>query len=78
MKNLFLLPLLALSLSCTPDSDNDEQSTVDCRCATILESERFVIQNQVFSVLTIENDCTGVQRQIERNGVFEVGQKICD
>ena len=77
MKTLLLF-LSILFLSCTPDSDNDEQTTPDCRCATILEAERFVIQNQVITVMTIENDCTGVQRQIERNGTFEVGQKICD
>ena len=77
MKTLLLfLPILFLS--CTPDSDNEEQTTPDCRCATILESERFVIQNQTITVMIIENDCTGVQRQIERNGLFEVGQKICD
>ena len=77
MKTLLLF-LSILFLSCTPDSDNEEQTTLDCRCATILEAERFVIQNQVITVMTIENDCTGVQRQIERNGIFEVGQKICD
>ena len=77
MKTLLLF-LSILFLSCTPDSDNDEHTTPDCRCATILEAERFVIQNQVITVMTIENDCTGVQRQIERNGTFEVGQKICD
>ena len=77
MKTLLLF-LSILFLSCTPDSDNEEQTTTDCRCATILEAERFVIQNQVLTVMTIENDCTGVQRQIERNGTFEVGQKICD
>jgi len=77
MKTLLLF-LSILFLSCTPDSDNEEQTTLDCRCATILESERFVIQNQVITVMTIKNDCTGVQRQIERNGTFEVGQKICD
>ena len=77
MKTLLLF-LSILFLSCTPDSDNEEQTTPDCRCATILEAERFVIQNQVITVMTIENDCTGVQRQIERNGTFEVGQKICD
>ena len=71
MKTLLLF-LSILFLSCTPDSDNEEQTTPDCRCATILESERFVIQNQVISVLIIENDCT------ERNGIFEVGGKICD
>ena len=77
MKTLLLF-LSILFLSCTPDSDNEEQTTLDCRCATILEAERFVIQNQVITVMTIENDCTGVQRQIERNGIFEPGQKICD
>jgi len=77
MKTLLLF-LSILFLSCTPDSDNEEQTSPDCRCATILEAERFVIQNQVITVMTIENDCTGVQRQIERNGIFEVGQKICD
>lgn len=77
MKTLLLF-LSILFLSCTPDSDNEEQTTLDCRCATILEAERFVIQNQVITVMTIKNDCTGIQRQIERNGVFEVGQKICD
>lgn len=77
MKTLLLF-LSILFLSCTPDSDNEEQTTLDCRCATILETERFVIQNQVITVMTIKNDCTGVQRQIERNGTFEVGQKICD
>ena len=77
MKTLLLF-LSILFLSCTPDSDNEEQTTPDCRCATILEAERFVIQNQVITVMTIKNDCTGVQRQIERNGTFEVGQKICD
>jgi len=77
MKTLLLL-LSILFLSCTPDSDNEEQTTPDCRCATILESERFVIQNQTITVMIIENDCTGVQRQIERNGIFEPGQKICD
>jgi len=77
MKTLLLF-LSILFLSCTPDSDNEEQTSPDCRCATILEAERFVIQNQVITVMTIKNDCTGVQRQIERNGTFEVGQKICD
>ena len=77
MKTLLLF-LSILFLSCTPDSGNEEETSPDCRCATILEAERFVIQNQVITVMTIENDCTGVQRQIERNGIFEVGGKICD
>jgi len=77
MKTLLLF-LSILFLSCTPDSDNEEQTTPNCRCATILQSDHVTIQGIVISILIIENDCTGVQRQIERNGIFEVGGKICD
>ena len=73
--------VLLLGLIITACS-NDEQTRTEqanCNCWTILQTTSFTLPNQSpQSVLEVENDCTGLQKQINRNGVYVVGSKICD
>ncbi len=77
MNKLFLLLFLVLSLSCSTDDQNRE--TEDCNCDTIVSASMFSLPNgYVWTVATLKNDCTGVQKQRDLVGNHIVGEKICN
>jgi hypothetical protein len=79
MKRLFLILAIALT-SCSADETNTTSTAeANCRCSTILEANVFGLPTgQSFTAGVMENDCSGVQKNFNLNGVYRVGQKICD
>jgi len=77
MKKLLLILAVVVS-SCSTDEEQRTETT-NCNCETILTADTFTLPNQTTqTVATVENDCTGAQRQRNLVGVYSVGQKICD
>jgi hypothetical protein len=79
MKRLFLILAIALT-SCSADETNTTATAeANCRCYTILEATAFNLPTgQSFTAGIMENDCSGAQKNFNKNGVFRVGDKICD
>jgi hypothetical protein len=80
MKRFLVILAIALS-SCTTDSANGNSSEqeANCRCNTILEANVFRLPTgQSFTAGVMENDCSGVQKNFNLNGVYSLGQKICN
>lgn len=81
MKHIHKLFLISSILTLTACSNDEALRTeeANCNCWTILQATSYTLPNQApQSVLTVENDCSGQQKQINRNGVYVVGSKICD
>lgn len=70
--------LLVLILSGCSAENNNRQDTSNCNCNTIIKANSFSIPGRAWTVITTENDCTGVQKQLELNGVHVIGEKICN
>lgn len=81
MNNFIIIFAIFLS-NCT--SENSENSNIlepeaNCRCNTILEATVFRLPTgQSFTAGVMENDCSGVQKNFNLNGVYRVGEKICN
>lgn len=77
MKTILLIFAVALS-SCSNDSEERTQQA-NCNCETVLSATRFTLPSgATMTYVTLENDCTGAQRQEDFIGVYTVGQKICN
>lgn len=73
-----ILLLALIVMACSNDNEQRTEPT-NCLCETILTATVFTLPNQTpQTVTTVENDCSGVQRQRTLNGLYSVGQKICD
>jgi len=74
MKKLLLLLLLA---GCsTPDTSSE---VVDCKCGTVIESQKFnVLGSNQFSVIKVKNNCTGIIKQFQKDGVILEGTTLCN
>ena len=72
----FLFALIMLA-GCSVDEQN-RQDEPNCNCDTIIQANVFAIPTYTWTVVTVKNDCTGAQRQIELSGRRQVGEKICD
>ena len=71
--------LLGLIIASCSNNEQSRTEEANCNCWTILQTTSFTLPNQSpYSVMTLENDCSGLQKQINRNGVYVVGSKICD
>jgi hypothetical protein len=80
MKKFIIIFAIFLS-SCTTENANSNSSEpqADCRCYTILEANTFNLPTgQSFTAGIMENDCSGAQKNFNKNGVFRVGEKICN
>jgi hypothetical protein len=76
-----ILFILAITLfSCSADEvSTTPQEELNCNCSTILEANKFRLPTgQSFTAGVMENDCTGVQKNFNYNGIYNVGQKICN
>lgn len=79
MKRILIILAIALSSCSTDEARTTTQEEANCRCYTILEANAFGLPTgQSFTAGVMENDCSGVQKNFNKNGVFRVGQKICD
>jgi hypothetical protein len=78
MKKIIIILALALA-SCSTDSGS---ATADCRCGVAVESSSFNVAGPngvvTFTVLTMKNNCTGVFKQIQRDGTIPNGTQLCD
>ena len=76
MKKLLLILLVIYGCS-TPEQQ--QTTNTDCNCGTVIESQSFNVlgQNQ-FSVIKVKNNCTGIIKQIQRNGVVSIGTNLCN
>lgn len=78
MKHLLLL-FSALLISCSNDSGRQAEPNENCNCFTIIAADTFSLPNgATWTVATMENDCTGAQKQRNIDGVHSVGEKQCD
>jgi hypothetical protein len=79
MKRIILLLAIALSSCSADETSTTPQEELNCNCSTILEANVFGLPTgQAFTAGVMSNDCTGVQRNFNLNGVYRVGQKICN
>jgi hypothetical protein len=79
MKRIILLLAIALSSCSADETSTTPQEELNCNCSTILEANVFGLPTgQSFTAGVMSNDCTGVQRNFNLNGVYIVGQKICN
>lgn len=80
MKKFIIFFAIFLS-SCTTENANNNSSepVADCQCSTILEANVFkIVTGNQFTAGVMENNCTGVQKNFNLNGVYRVGEKICN
>ena len=80
MKKILVL-LAIVMVSCSTPSTQNEQAQ-DCKCGSVVSSSSFNVAGtnglHQFSVITVKNNCTGVTKQIQRDGVINVGNQICN
>lgn len=76
MKKVLLL-LLLVTVSCSqPDAP---APVTDCKCGTVIESVPYnLFGSSFFSVVTVKNNCTGIMKQIQKNGVILKGTTLCN
>jgi uncharacterized protein YkvS len=76
MKKVLLLLLFLVTASC---SQLDAPTTTDCKCGTVIESQTFnVLGSNFFSVVQVKNNCTGIVKQIQKNGVILENTTLCN
>lgn len=82
MRKIFTLLAITIFLSCSTENSENTNNNVpeaDCLCYTILEANVFtIVTGNQFTAGVMENDCTGVQKNFNLNGIYRVGQKICN
>lgn len=79
--NKFIIIFAIFLSNCTTDNANGNSSEqeANCRCNTILEANVFrLVTGDQFTAGVMENDCSGVQKNFNLNGVYRVGEKICN
>ena len=79
--NKFIIIFAIFLSNCTTENENSNisQPEANCRCSTILEANVFtIVTGNQFTAGVMENDCTGVQKNFNLNGIYRVGQKICN
>ena len=79
MKRILFILAIALASCSADETSTSAQEEANCNCSTILEANVFGLPTgQAFTAGVMSNDCTGVQRNFNLNGVYRVGQKICN
>lgn len=79
MKTILTIISAIVLASCSTDSARDLEQTADCNCSTIKKADTFSLPNgYVWTVATLQNDCTGVQSKKDIVGIYSVGDKICN
>ena len=81
MKKIFTLLAITIFLSCSTENSENTNNNVpeaDCRCSTILQGTTYNLPSgEVFTSGVMANDCTGVQKNFTKQGIFRAGEKIC-
>ena len=77
---IVLMVLGVLLFSCSKDNRID--NTVNCNCGTVEVSNTFNLAVpggiHQFSVMTVKNNCSGITKQIQRDGLYSVDDQICN
>jgi hypothetical protein len=79
MKKFIIIFAIFLS-NCTTENENSNISEpeANCRCSTILQGTTYNLPSgEIFTSGVMENDCTGVQKNFTKQGIFRAGEKIC-
>lgn len=77
MKKVLVL-LAIVMISCSTPSEQSETS-VDCKCGVVIDSQSFnVLGANYFSVIKVKNNCTGVVKQFQKDGVITIGTQLCN
>ena len=80
--NKFIIIFAIFLSNCTTENSensNSSEQEANCRCNTILEANVFrLVTGDQFTAGVMENDCSGVQKNFNLNGVYRVGEKICN
>jgi len=79
--NKFIIIFAIFLANCTTENENSNISEpeANCRCSTILEANVFtIVTGNQFTAGVMENDCTGVQKNFNRPGIYRAGDKICN
>jgi hypothetical protein len=79
MRKIYLLLAITIFSNCSTENADILEPELNCNCSTILEANKFRLPTgQSFTAGVMENDCTGVQKNFNLNGIYNVGQKICN
>lgn len=79
MRKIFLLLAITIFSNCSTENSNILEPELNCNCSTILEANKFRLPTgETFTAGVMENDCTKVQKNFNYNGIYNVGQKICN
>jgi hypothetical protein len=79
MKKIYLLLAFSFFSCSTENSENNPEPEADCLCYTILEANVFtIVTGNQFTAGVMSNDCTGVQKNFNRPGIYRAGDKICN
>ena len=79
MKTILTIISSIVLFGCSADSERQSEPTPDCNCSTVKQADTFSLPNgYVWTVATLENDCTGVQSQKNIVGSYSVGDKVCN
>jgi len=79
MKTILTIISTIVLFSCSTDSARQSEPEANCNCSTVKQADTFSLPNgYVWTVATIENDCTGAQSQKNIVGSYSVGDKVCN
>ena len=77
MKNIFVCFIFVCYFflsSCTPSETISEG---DCSCGKVIQASTFQVQGNHFTVVKIRNYCTGIETQLQKQGIVTVGKEYC-
>lgn len=75
--SLISIFLLLFTFGCSPDEIPEEEKNTDCTCGVIIKADYFQAQSYNFTVFEVKNNCTGVVKQLKKNGEFKKGNTYC-
>lgn len=79
--NKFIIIFAIFLSNCTTENENSNISEpeTNCRCSTILQGTTYNLPTgEIFTSGVMANDCTGVQKNFTKQGIFRAGEKICN
>jgi hypothetical protein len=79
MKKIYLLLAFSFFSCSTENSENNPEPEANCRCSTILQGTTYNLPSgEIFTSGVMANDCTGVQKNFTKQGIYRAGEKICN
>jgi hypothetical protein len=79
MRKIYLLLAITIFSNCSTENADILEPQLNCNCSTILQGTTYNLPTgEVFTAGVMENDCTGVQKNFTKQGIFRAGEKICN